>query len=777
MSTFSGVPPQVPPAPRSQSGNGNTNSVGTNNNNNSNNNTGMVQRTGAAEGFYRRNWQQQQQQAVTVTTVQETDDFSSHETSTLTTALGNDNDTSSIHRRRSLSAPVRPETMNERHAVDSAPSLSDAANDNVAAYSPSRLQSSSAAVTVTAGALRPPGELGVSLDSDHQANPDEQEDNPHLMRPHPRIMATRRQWQAAAARGHARDQQLPASPIPVVPVVAPPAASPIGPTPTPLLGNLVTSMCYGGMEVTMVTTTVSKQSEAATTTAQPAVYVLCTRTRLVFQRLDVCALCSGIATSVTIDNENDNAAMINDENENNTTFESNAVWTIQALQSHPSTGQVCVALSNGQVWTFHPVETDHRQVCFGRYRWRRGPVIDAARIFYETTRSSISSTGSRSHVAPWNESLQLQVSLAGDGKVLVSHRDQVAVFDGQESSLPAASTIAHSPPSVQHSAELLWTAQLPGPVVTAHISGDGQAIAVVCQRQRSDTEDEEDVKAATDGVHTFERDWDDGSRRNDNNDDDDGLANSNNNASTLKSRPKVALHRNASTSQGILYKPGPFLVHSAPITRLAFRGYGTVTSSIVKPGQPGNDLLLTYCESDCTARIYGQNHWNPLTEWITSPSTRVEWVQCISAFSLGDLESVSKPKNSASSSSTSPVTSPTGNGAVTEVHETLSKRLHFSSSAQSAGAGAAVNSSSSHAGAWVMELCFGDSYPALRLFRLTYLERGVDDLNPTLLESISSYLPLNCLCRNVVGNGVARSLVGPGHGPGRFLDGHSKSAQ
>jgi RAVE protein 1 C terminal len=724
MSTFSGVPPQVPPAPRSGNNNSTSSSVSTVGTSNiSNSNTGMVQRTGAAEGFYRRNWQQQaQHSALTVTTaitVQEADE-SPHETA---------NDT--IHRRRSLSAPVRPETMNERHAVEST-------DDNVAvstAYSPSR--SSSAAVTaVTAGALRPPGELGiVSVHSSTSGNGggagvgEDEVDNPHLMRSHPRIRATRKQWLAAAARGHARDQQVPVSSQPVS-VLPPPQPS--------VLGNLVTTMCYGGMEVTLVSTKASKNSEATT----PAVYVLCTRTRLVFQRLDVSRGLVGAAA--TIDNIDD---------DNTATTESNTV-TIQALQSHPSTGQVCVALSNGQVWTFHPVETDHKQVCYGRYRWRRGPVIDAAKIFYETTTtaSSSSSNSSRSLLAPWNDSLQLQVSLAGDGKVLVSHRDQVAVFDGRESSsLPtsAAASMALAPPSAHGAAaaaELLWTAQLPGPVVTAHISGDGQAIAVVCQRQRSDTEDEEDTKAATDGVHTFERDLDDGSRLDDNGDEADLT---NNNASPLRSRPKVAWHRNAAStlqSQGILYKPGPFLVHSAPVTRLAFRGYGTVTSSIVKAGQPGNDLLLTYCESDCTARIYGQNHWNPLTEWITSPLTRVEWVQCVSAFSLGDLESVPKPKRSASSS-TSPVTSPTGNGAVTDVHETLSKRLHFSSSPQSAGA---TNSSSSHAGAWVVELCFGDSYPALRLFRLTYLERGVDDLNPTLLESISSYLPLNCLCRNVI---------------------------
>ena len=52
----------------------------------------------------------------------------------------------------------------------------------------------------------------------------------------------------------------------------------------------------------------------------------------------------------------------------------------------------------------------------------------------------------------------------------------------------------------------------------------------------------------------------------------------------------------------------------------------------------GNDLLLTTC-ADGSARIFGQSHWKPLTEWtLASPlTTRVEWVQGMAAMTLGDL--------------------------------------------------------------------------------------------------------------------------------------------
>lgn len=414
---------------------------------------------------------------------------------------------------------------------------------------------------------------------------------------------------------------------------------------------------------------------------------MCARTRLVFQTLELPA-----ATTTWHDGS----------------------LSIQSLQTHAVTGQICVALSSGIVQTYHPVPTDPKEVCFGRFRWVPGPVINCAETFYDATDTAFfrgaSSLGN-------DEDRRLDLSLTGDNKVLVAHRDQLAVFDGSTATSTATTfrttQSAASPPP----AELLWTTQLPGHVVTAKISGDGQSIAVVLNRERSDTEDEEDVKAAKDGVHTFERDTDDGSQV----------------FTTVNDeldRPKRV------QSLGILYKPGPFLVHSARVTRLSFRGYGHVTSN-VREGQ-GNDLLLTYCASDCSARIYCQNKWNPLTEWITPSNTRVDWIKCISAFSLGDLESTKKPSKSARGP---PANSRSNDGV--DIHESVGKRMHFSSIANQPAP-------TNNAGAWVVEITFQDPYPALRLSRLAYLERGVDDLNPTLLESFSSFLPVNCVFRDRV---------------------------
>ena len=327
--------------------------------------------------------------------------------------------------------------------------------------------------------------------------------------------------------------------------------------------------------------------------------------------------------------------------------------------------------------------------------------------------------------ASWNAARGLDLSLTGDARVLVAHRDQLAVFDcssyndNNNSKEPLAQQQQQQP----YEAEMLWTTQLPGLAVTAKISGDGQSIAVVLLQERS--EDEEDAEAATDGVHTFERDWDDGGSQD--------FSGNVSEATPLDRRPSAisnASSRVQSSSLGILYKPGPFLVHSAPVTRLSFRGYGHVTSNAC---EQGNDLLLTYCAEDCSARIFGQNQWHPLTEWTTPSDTRVDWVRGISAFSLGDLESVKKKKDTASPF-------PLDDSA-DDIHATLGKNFHFSS----------IHSHpapSTSAGAWVVEISFEDVYPALRLSRLTYLKRGVDDLNPTLIESVSSFLPANCVFRD-----------------------------
>lgn len=686
----------------------------------------LMQHTGAAEGFYRRNWQPPLNtgSSVSVGSAGAADAGAVDETEPPTSNDGNNNSndnrnrTSSEegHRRRSLSAPVRPETMTDRAAVVEG----DVTMINQTATT--RLSSPGKAGCV--GALRPPGELGTSgHKNNNKSNHLDNRNDPHhnMMLPHPRTVQARQRIEAAARRGHALEMSTYNNNKDI---------RNRGVCTGQATGSLVLSFCYNGMEVVM----------AAIVEDPVAVYALCARTHLVFQKLSLnLESAKGTSPSPPPPTPETNS------NDNFSTGDRNSASTIaiKSLVSHPESGQVCVALSDGRIKIFHPVATDPKEVCFGRYHWLPGLDINCALTFYDEGEThSFQPANLDSNNANENKSW-LDLSLADDGKVLVAHRDQLAVFDGSSTiaspsrrngtsrRTTAVAAANKTIPQQLDLAELLWTTRLPGSVVSAKISGDGRSIAVVLQRERSSTEDEEDAKAATDGVHTFEHDTDDGSQ----------VFSSNSRPESSAGRP--ALHRERSL--GILYKPGPFLVHSAAVTRLAFRGYGNLTSNL-REGH-GNDLLLTYCESDFSARIYGQNNWNPLTEWITQAQTFVDWVKCISAFSLGDLESNKGPRkklsmrNSSFSTSTRGATGDDEGGASNDIQETLSKRLHFSSMPNQP-------TSSTNAGAWVVELTFHDPHPSLRLFRLTYLERGIDDLNPTLLEIISSFLPINCVFRD-----------------------------
>ena len=399
-------------------------------------------------------------------------------------------------------------------------------------------------------------------------------------------------------------------------------------------------------------------------------YLLCGRTRLVFQMLN--SPCTD-----TLD-------------------------TIISLRVHAATGQIVVVTRSGKLTSFSPEPTKSLESSFGRFRWQSGPSTDCARMFYSDFYEAVSFDVAKSVRG-------LDVSLADDNIVLLAHRDQLTVLDAD--------------PSLKES-EMLWMTRLPSPIITAQISGDSQSIAVVLE-QNPDDKDVED----SDGVHTLERDWDDGSsNRKDN-------ARTNATGEDILKKEK----KTRSGSVGILYKPGPFLVHSAPVTRLSFRGHGRENSQ--HPVEdidriPGNDLLLTVSQ-DNSVQIFGQSNWKPLTNWTMAPKTRVDWVAGTSIIALGDLEgkstsSAKKPSSKRPSSENLAQLEKVQN----EKDTNGNGHSHFSSVPTHA---APV----SKAGAWICEVCCEEPGALVRLSRLTYLKRGADDLSAALFESVSGYLPSN----------------------------------
>jgi hypothetical protein len=498
------------------------------------------------------------------------------------------------------------------------------------------------------GSLMPPGELGVDAsESSLQASSNE---SPRASA-HPATLRARQRTRNAILKSQQRANKNDHDDDYGENLVEPGQ----GGTTTKLA-----SFTYKGMEVTFATTN------------YPSCYAMCSRTRFVFQTLD----------------------LPSDQ-------------PVIALVANASTGQIVVAHADGLIRTYLPQRTDPTQVAFGRYHWYNGPAIDACAIFYQQ-KSLVPLIFNDAVSAAPGETLDLSAS--ADYRVLVAHQTQLAVFDCSATYSGVATT----------NAELLWTTRLPGKVATAKLSGDGQVIALAL------TETEPGNKAGG-GAHTFQRDHLDGS---------DLDVSSNNSRSGSTRAKRLELVR--SQSVGIVYKPGPFLVHACPVTRLAFRGQGHNNSnSNSSSAEQGSDLLLTYCAGDHSARIFCQNDWRTLTQWTTLPLTRVDWVKGVSAFTLGDLENTKKPRASVSAPpSRRPSMNANTDSEAAAINETLGKRHHYQSIPNH-------SSPASNAGAWVSELTFHKHTPAIRLSRLTYLKRGVDDLNPTLFDNVSAFLPIS----------------------------------
>ena len=415
-------------------------------------------------------------------------------------------------------------------------------------------------------------------------------------------------------------------------------------------------------------------------------------------------------------------------------------------------------------------------------------------------------------------------------RVLIVHRDQLAVYDFSLPSsvrdMSVSSTVNGSNNKAPPEAFLLWTHTLQGSIIEhASISGDGCSIAVSLRGEGVGV-------PYPFGVRTFVRDWDDGSRiieedkkktsdagggkppmhrrtlsgpkplskhssppplvKKRSTSDDGLLENVFGDASaappsttnitaksTTSSNPPLQTS-SPTTKQGILYKPAQFLVHSAPVSRLAFRGYGTITSSSNHNAssyndeeEEGNDLLLTTCSTDCSVRIFSQNSWRQLMHWNSPPKSRADWVRGISAANLGDLDS--SPTSSGNNSTS---TTKKDQQALTPIPKEVMDSSNHSSQHDNASMtsdtsgginrallantknhrGVPPPSSSfpshsvpgTHAGAWIAELTFRNTFPALRLSRLSYMKTGGDDALPAHFESVAAILPPGSINENVV---------------------------
>jgi len=174
-------------------------------------------------------------------------------------------------------------------------------------------------------------------------------------------------------------------------------------------------------------------------------------------------------------------------------------------------------------------------------------------------------------------------------------------------------------------------------------------------------------------------------------------------------------------------------------------------------------------------------------QWNSPPKSRADWVRGISAANLGDLDSNptsgnngSNPTNDNGNVNTPKIRGVKGDpgqkiptpkdGADLPQHSSHSQQQHTSdNSSTSSEASGGINrallatkhtqphafSFNSHsvpgtqAGAWIAELTFRNTFPALRLSRLSYMKTGGDDALPAHFESVAAILPPGSIAEEV----------------------------
>jgi len=482
---------------------------------------------------------------------------------------------------------------------------------------------------------------------------------------------------------------------------------------------LFAALCYKGLEV--IFTVVNKKDRVE-------LAVIHARTRVIFQRI---SLSLGDAGSSNV---------------------------VVALSS--SNGAVYTLSSAGALTCYKPTRADPKLYAFGKYRWGEGCTANLWDVL-----------GNSSEKLKRGE---VMLCPSANGRVLVTYRNHVALYDLSD-----------------ESAELLWMDKLGAVIDHASLSGDGAGIAVALKGEGVGV-------PFPFGVRTFVLDSKSKGSSNERNTTSDankghvrkgsgfGLApvenppmpKSGENFDGLMANVFGDADDSIDTSRKkskVTYKPGPFLVHSAPVTRLSFRGCGTTTSCVghnsnnIYETEEGNDLLLTTCSSDCSVRIFSQNSWRQLMQWNSPPQSRADWVRGISAANLGDLDT--SPGNDKKKSTDK---GDKGDKGLSPIPKDMSDFSTHYARQHSSGSDAGINRSlmnenlhqtpnpsaipsqsepGTHAGAWIAELTFRNTFPALRLSRLSYMKSGGDDALPAHFESVAAILPAGSLEESILLDG------------------------
>jgi len=356
----------------------------------------------------------------------------------------------------------------------------------------------------------------------------------------------------------------------------------------------------------------------------------------------------------------------------------------------------------------------------------------------------------------------VHVSCCRMNKVLVAYRDQMAVFQVNDAPTLHAGAAAQ----ILSEGELLWITHLHKQVLHAQLSGDGNAIAVV-------VEGEGEGVPFPFGVRTFLRDKEDGSfilnkrLRSVRDTDISGTNHINgsfDSADAPTTEKDITMNRKHKSplAVGIVYKAGPFLKHSQPVTRISWRGGGS--SSLVLDGEgllEGNDLLLTHCKEDSSTRIFSQSGMKQLIQWHTPPGSRADWIAGVSSANLGDLDSSKKDKDAADEE-----------GMWSKKKMSRESSSSFLSTLEESGTSLPSLQALSHhpnlssgAGAWIAELTFRGAYPAFRLSRLSYVQKGGDKYHAAHFESVAAILPAGTLIPKAILEGEEESFSVQGFWP------------